>query len=255
MAGGDSLVAHPRGMSASERYVRRDTRPALSPSLCRPGRRAPRPVRPGCTGGAAGYGTVEACATGPRRAPIPDAPGSYQFLDAGRPGPLRGQGQVAAQPAVQLLRRPGHPAGPDGPDGGRGRPGRVDPGRQRRRGHHARVRPHQAAPAPLQHPAGRRQELPVAGRHPARRLAPGRGGAGPAPARASATSAPTPTPAPSATPSTCCCGPSRSGPAPTPSSTATSSWASPACCSTSSGARALHRGRGPRALRRLWSRT
>ena len=42
---------------------------------------------------------------------------------------------------------------------------RVDPGAQRGRGADARVQPHQAAPAPVQHPAARRQELPVPRRH------------------------------------------------------------------------------------------
>ena len=49
---------------------------------------------------------------------------------------------------------------------------------QRRRSADARVQPHQAAPAPLQHPAEGRQELPVPGRHPRRRVAPGHGHAG-----------------------------------------------------------------------------
>ena len=61
------------------------------------------------------------------------------------------------------------------------------------------------APAPLQHPAGRRQELPVAGGDPARRPGPGRPWSGAGAGPGSATSVPTPTWAPSATPSTCCC--------------------------------------------------
>ena len=114
---------------------------------------------------------------------------------------------------------------------------RVDPGPQRGRGAHARVQPHQAAPAAVQHPAARRQELPVPGRHGRRRVAPADGDAGRASARACATSAPTATPTPSARRSTCCCARSRCAPAATTSSGATSASAGPACCSTSRSAR------------------
>ena len=82
----------------------------------------------------------------------------------------------------------------------------------------ARVQPHQAAPATFQRPPRRRQELPVPGGDPGRRVAPGDGHAGPTPQGRSATSVPTPTRTPSATRSTCCCAPSRSARAPTTSS-------------------------------------
>ena len=111
-------------------------------------------------------------------------------------------------------------------------------GPQRRRGADARVQPHQAAPAPLQHPAAGRQELPVPRRHARRRVAPGDGDAGRRSARASATSGRTATPTPSGRRSTCCCARSRSAPARTTSSTATSGWAGRACCSTSRSAAA-----------------
>ena len=100
-----------------------------------------------------------------------------------RTGAVRGQGQVAALPAEQLLRVAGDDASPHGADGGVGRDGRVDPGPQRRRGDHAGVQPDQAAPAPFQRAPGRRQELPVPGRHAGRRLAPSDGHAGAHPQR------------------------------------------------------------------------
>ena len=132
-------------------------------------------------------------------------------------------------------------------------PGRVDPGPQRRRGADARVQPHQAAPAPVQRPAGRRQELPVPGRHRRRRVAPGDGDAGRASARACATSGPTPTPTPSARRSTCCCARSRSAPARTTSSTATSGSAGRACCSTSRSAPGPASARSTRRPTTSWS--
>ena len=58
-------------------------------------------------------------------------------------------------------------------DGGARRLGRVDRRRERRRGDHARVQPDQGAPAPLQHPPRRRQELPLPGGHRRRRVAEG----------------------------------------------------------------------------------
>ena len=71
----------------------------------------------------------------PRLVPVPRRRG---------PGALRGQGQVAAPPPAQLLAGPGQAPAADGPDGGPGRPRRVDRGRQRGRGAHPRVHPHQA---------------------------------------------------------------------------------------------------------------
>ena len=98
----------------------------------------------------------------------------------GRPrsGDLRRQGQEPAPTPLELLPEPGV----DGPahraDGRHGRIRRVDPGPQRRRGAHARVQPHQAAPAAVQHPAEGRQELSVPGRDRRRRVAPSDGDAG-----------------------------------------------------------------------------
>ena len=157
----------------------------------------------------------------------------------GRPDHLRRQGALAPQPALELLPGPGPPAPAHRADGGAGRLGRVDRRRERRRGDHARVQPDQGAPAPLQHPPRRRQELPVPGGHRRRRVAEGRRSCGAPSARTPATSGPTRTPTRSARPSTCCSGRSRSGPARTPSSGATSSSGGRACCSTSSGARVL----------------
>ncbi len=79
------------GLSASERYARRDTRPALSPIL----RREDRPGAPPATEGVAGaiFGALHrrqaairhsgAVINRPPASSIPDAPGSYQFMDAG----------------------------------------------------------------------------------------------------------------------------------------------------------------------------
>ena len=107
---------------------------------------------------------------------IPDAPGSYQFKDA--------HGRVIYVGKAKSLRsRLSNYFGSNLPprtaaDGGDRRDRRVDPGPQRRRGVHARVQPHQAAPAALQHPAGRRQELPVPRGDGRRRVAPAAGDAG-----------------------------------------------------------------------------
>ena len=154
------------------------------------------------------------------------------------PGHLRRQGGQPPPAPLQLLRRPPQPPPPHRPDGGHGRVGRVDPGAQRGRGAHARVQPHQAAPAPLQHPAARRQELPVPGRHPRRGVAPGDGDAGPQaqgrpllrPVRPrlrhprDARPAAAHVPDPHLLAAT--------------SSTSTTGWAGRACCSTSRSARA-----------------
>ena len=147
----------------------------------------------------------------PARSPTRPAPTSSRTPRAGsstsaRPSRLR-------QRLSNYFQNPGYAAPAHRADGGDGRDGRVDPGPQRGRGAHARVQPHQAAPAAVQHPAARRQELPVPRRHPRRRVAPGDGDAGRASARASATSGPTATPTPSARRSTCCCARSRSAPA------------------------------------------
>ena len=172
----------------------------------------------------------------PGRSPTPPAATSSRTPTAGSSTSARPS--RCAQRLSQLLPEPAQPAAAHRADGGHRRVRRVDPGPQRRRGADARVQPHQAAPAPLQRPAGRRQELPVPGRHRRRRVAPAHGHAGRASARASATSGPTPTPTPSARRSTCCCARSRCAPARTTSSAATSGSAGRACCSTSRSARA-----------------
>ena len=107
----------------------------------------------------------------------PRRPGVVPVPGQGRARHLCGQGQVAAQPAVQLLSEPGSSSPADRPDGGSGRERRVDPGPQRRRGRHARVQPDQAAQAPVQRPAAGRQELSLFGRNRERRVAPGPGAA------------------------------------------------------------------------------
>ena len=84
----------------------------------------------------------------------------------------------ACASACRTTSRTREPAAPHRADGGHRRDGRVDPGAQRRRSADARVQPHQAAPAPVQHPAARRQELSVPRRHDERRVAPGHGHAG-----------------------------------------------------------------------------
>ncbi len=96
------------------------------------------------------------------------------------------------------------------------------------------IKQHQS---PVQRAAAGRQELPVPGRHPRRRMAAGRWSCGAASARASATSGRTATPTPSATRSTCCCAPFPSAPARRASSTSTTGSAAHASCSTSRSAR------------------
>ena len=231
MAGGDSLVAHPRGCRPRSGRCRRKpgrrTRQSMSSGRRRRGASGSGPARH--TGGVV---------TRPPPGSIPDAPGSYQFYDADGPGPLRGQGQVPAPPPelnyfqdpASLPPRTAQMVRP-------GRPRRVDRGGQRGRGPPARAQPHQAAPAPLQRPAEGRQELPVAGRHRQRRVAPPGGGPGPQAQRGALLRPLRQRRGHPGRPSTCSCAPSRCAPARTPSSAATSAWGGPACCSTSSGAR------------------
>ena len=83
----------------------------------------------------------------------PRRPGLLPVQGRRRSGHLRGQGQEPAAAPVELLPEPAQPAAPHRADGGDRRVRRVDPGPQRRRGADARVQPHQAAPAPVQHPA------------------------------------------------------------------------------------------------------
>ncbi len=110
---------------------------------------------------------------------IPDAPGSYQFLDAegrvlyvGKAKSLRHRLPNYWQDSAKLLPR-------HGPDGGPGRPRRVGGGGQRGRRAHPGALAHPGPPAPLQRPAEGRQELPLAGGHAQRGVAPPGRGAGP----------------------------------------------------------------------------
>ena len=80
VAGGDSLVAHPRGCRPRSVMYAGIPGRRLTLSLCP--RRAERAARARCTTGARPYGTVEVCVIAPAPGTIPDAPGSYQFLDA-----------------------------------------------------------------------------------------------------------------------------------------------------------------------------
>ena len=180
MAGGDSLVAHPRGCRPrSGRCRRKPGRRGRQCIACDP------PIALRVPGAAVGPGRrpparhTGAVATRPLPGSIPDEPGSYQFVDARRPGALRRQGQVAPVPGQLVLPGPGQPGAAHGPDGGAGRPRGVDGGGHRGRGPAARAQPDPAVPAPVQRPAEGRQELPVAGPHRERRVAPAGGGPGP----------------------------------------------------------------------------
>ena len=130
--------------------------------------------------GRAGLGTLYPRRRGATPADRHDPRGPRLLPVQGPRGPrhLRRQGALAAPAAVQLLPGPAPHAAPHRGDGGRRRDRRVDPGPQRGRGAHARVQPHQAAPTAVQHPAARRQELPVPGRDRGRRVAPAHGDAG-----------------------------------------------------------------------------
>ena len=181
MVGGDSLVAHPRGCRPRSGMYAGIPGRRLHPSLdADPPRRASESGR----GQAGRIRTAQwRCVVASPGRSIPDSPGSYQFLDAagrvlyvGKAKSLRSRlSNYFADPDTLLPRTAQMVA--------RGRPRRVDPGGQRGGGHPPRVRPHQAAPPPLQHPPGRRQVVPVVGGDPGRRVAPGGGGAGTAPPR------------------------------------------------------------------------
>ena len=155
MAGGDSLVAHPRVC-----------RPRCE-VVCRiPGRLAQ------CS--AADQQLRE---SGPDAVPAADRldprrPGFVPVLRRRGPGPLRGQGQVPAPPLAQLLAGLGPAPASHGPDGGPGRPRRVGGGRQRGRCLDPGAFAHPGPPAPLQRAAQGRQELSVAGRDRGRGVAP-----------------------------------------------------------------------------------
>ena len=169
---------------------------------------------------------------------IPDTPGSYQFKD--------GQGRVIYVGKAKSLRsrlsnyfqNPANLPARTAQMVATAETRRVDPGPQRRRSAHARVQPHQAAPAPLQHPAAATTRATRSWPSPSTTSGPGPWSCAAPSARACATSGPTATPTPSARRSTCCCARSPSAPARTTSWAATRSWAAPACCSTSRSARA-----------------
>ncbi len=177
MAGGDSLVAHPRGC-----------RPRSGMHAGIPGRRCTpsygvgaskrRPEVPGPEG----HARTRCTGRGPDAAQwSSDHPPAGELhtrharllpvRGRRRQGPVRGEGEEPSCPLVELLRRPGDAAPAHGADGRGSRPRRVDPGLQRRRSSDARVLVDKAAPATVQHQAGRRQELSVAGDHPRRRVA------------------------------------------------------------------------------------
>ena len=83
-----------------------------------PGRRLPSVYAPDAAGvrlgpgarPAAAYGTVVGVVTRPLPGDDPRRPGLVPVPRRPRAGAVRGQGQVAAQPPGNLLRRPGHPA-------------------------------------------------------------------------------------------------------------------------------------------------
>ena len=172
MAGGDSLVARPRGCRPRSGGCRR-----------KPGRRRSvyvlaRPIGAMDRFGAAARHTG-AVVTRPPSGSIPDAPGSYQFVDrdgrplyVGKAKSLRQRLNSYFQDPAGLAPRTAQMVQP-------GRPRGVDGGGLRGRGPPPRAQPHQAVPAPVQRAAEGRQELSVAGHHRQRRVAPAGRGAGP----------------------------------------------------------------------------
>src|SRR3954471_3714543 len=96
-----------------------------------------------------------------------------------RSGDLCGQGIEPSPAVVELLPGPAQHAPAHGPDGGNRGVRRVDRGPQRGRGVDARVDPDQTAPAAVQHPSARRQELPVPRCHARRAVPEGVGDARP----------------------------------------------------------------------------
>ena len=135
---------------------------AAAPAGWRPGTGAGSHGRLGIGPGAREWRVME---VRPPTGSIPDAPGSYQFLDADGRVLYVGKAKSLRHRLPNYWQDPARPAGPDGPDGGPGRPRRVGRGGDRGRGAHARARPHPDPPAAVQRPAEGRQELPVAGRH------------------------------------------------------------------------------------------
>ena len=117
--------------------------------------------------------------TRPLPGSIPDAPGSYQFLDRDGRVLYVGKAKSLRQRLNSYFQDPAGLAPADRPDGQPGRPCRVDGGGLGVRGPPARAQSDQGVPAPLQRPPEGRQELPVAGAHRQRRVAPPGGGPGP----------------------------------------------------------------------------
>ena len=109
---------------------------------------------------------------------IPDAPGSYQFYDAEGRVLYVGKAKSLRHRLPNYWQDSGQAPAPHGPDGGPGRPRRVGGGRQRGRRADPGALADSGAPAPLQRAPQGRQELPLAGRHAERGVAPPGRGAG-----------------------------------------------------------------------------
>ena len=155
MAGGDSLVAHPRVC-----------RPRCE-VVCRiPGRHRQ------CNAPHQRLRESGPDAVSAADRLHPGRPGLLPVLRRRGPGPLRGEGQVAAPPPAQLLAGLGQAPAAHGPDGGPGRPRRVGGRRQRGRRADPGALADPGAPAPLQRPPEGRQELSLARRHAQRGVAP-----------------------------------------------------------------------------------
>ena len=101
---------------------------------------------------------------------LPTGPGVYLMKGPRRPRPVRRQGRLAPAPGALVLRLEGRPGLAHRADDRRGGRRRLHRHRHGQRGVPARVQPHQGASAALQHPAARRQELPVREDHARRGL-------------------------------------------------------------------------------------
>ena len=101
---------------------------------------------------------------------LPTRPGVYLYRNAAGRRDLRRQSQKPSLPGTFLP--PGWSPGQrqDRLAHARGRGRRLHPGGKRTRGAGARKQPHQAAQAALQHPAARRQDLPLRQADPGRPL-------------------------------------------------------------------------------------